>query len=80
MTREPILEEVDLSLVVSFEPDAIRAHFEGDDPDPTAGLTDAQLREIGEYAISADTLWGLFHELLVEAIDNYAAGTGGEVA
>ena len=73
-------EMVDLSLVVSFEPDAIRDHFEGDDPNPVAGLTDAQLREIGGYAIGADSLWQLFHELLQEAVEDYAASTGGEVA
>ena len=60
---------VDLNLCVSFEPQAIRDHFEGDDPDPTEGLTDKQLEDIGWYAIQADSLWGLFHELLQEAFE-----------
>lgn len=53
---------------VSFSPQAIREHFEGRKPDPTAGMTDDELRAMGEYAISSDALWELFHELLVEAL------------
>lgn len=60
---------MDANLCVSFEPRAIRDHFEVGDPDPTEGLTDDDLRKIGEYAIQADSLWNLFHELLVEAIE-----------
>jgi hypothetical protein len=62
--------EADLTLCVSFEPQAIRDHFEGlGEADPTSGLTDEQLKAIGEYAIHADSLWSLFHELLQEAVD-----------
>jgi hypothetical protein len=61
-------ENPDWRLLVSFEPEAIRAHYEGDDPDPTEGLTDENLREVGEYAINSDRLWGLFHDLLEEAL------------
>ena len=68
------MQEMDVTLCVSFEPDAIRAHFEGDDPDPTQGMTDEQLRAIGHYAISADSLWSLFHELLVEGFNDYDGG------
>lgn len=68
------LTMMDTTLCVSFEPDAIRAHFEGDDPDPTQGLTDGQLKVIGQYAIAADRLWEMFHELLVEALEDYEEG------
>jgi len=71
---DPNLVPMESGLCVSFEPDAIRAHFEGDDPDPTEGLSDEQLRAIGYYAIGADSLWSLFHELLVEAINDYQQG------
>lgn len=63
------LHVADTTLCVSFEPEAIRSHFEADDPDPTAGLDDAALREAGEFAVSSDALWSLFHQLLTDALE-----------
>lgn len=58
---------VDTTLVLSFEPDAIRQHFEGDD-DAVAvwveSATDAELKAVGHDCISADTLYREFHRLL----------------
>lgn len=59
-----------IPLRVSFEPQAIRDHFEGCDPDPTKELTDAQLSQVGEYALSAENLWTTFHEILLDAIND----------
>ena len=72
--RTASIQPMDTTLVLSFEPVAIRQHFEGDDPDPTEGLTDEQLRAIGYYAIGSDTLYEEFHRLLVEAIEDYEDG------
>lgn len=68
------VEQLNTLLCVSFEPDAIRAHFEMDEPDPTKDLTDEQLEKIGEYAISSDSLWSEFHRLLVESIEAHKEG------
>lgn len=69
-----ISEGANLNLRVSFEPHAIREHYEGLDPDPTKDLTDEQLEKIGEYAMLSDQLWVLFHELLVEAFEDVEKG------
>jgi hypothetical protein len=65
---------MDTTLCVSFEPRAIRDHFDGDDDDPTKDLTDEQLEKIGHFAIGADSLWEKFHELLVEAVRAHEMG------
>lgn len=52
----PVLDGLPLRL--SFAPDAIREHFDGDDDDPTVGLNDAQLAEIGAAALTDDILVG----------------------
>jgi hypothetical protein len=52
-----------------FTPNAIREHFECDEPDPTAGLTDDQLREVGWLALTDDSLYRTFHECLVWALE-----------
>ena len=57
-----------IPLRVSFEPQAIREHFEGCDPDPTKEMSDEHLAQIGEYALQADSLWVVFHEVLLEAM------------
>lgn len=56
-------------LALYFTPDAIRQHFADDEDEIATAVekaTDAQLREIGYYCISADTLYAEFHRLLVE--------------
>jgi len=58
----------DVSLRLSFAPDAIREHFEADEPDPTAGMTDEQLRAVGEAALTSDLLYREFHDALVWAL------------
>lgn len=50
-----------------FTPDAIRDHFDSDVVD---NLAPDQLWQIAEYCISADSLWDLFHELLVDAMSD----------
>lgn len=58
--------------VLTFEPDAIRDHFEADeDDDPTKGLTDEQLDKIGQAALTDDRLYQAFHAALVTAINDY---------
>jgi hypothetical protein len=59
----------DAILRLSFTPSAIREHFEGDEPDPTEGMTDEQLREIGEAALNDDILYREFHRALVAAFE-----------
>lgn len=56
-------------LRLSFTPDAIREHFEGDEPDPTEGMTDEQLAEVGRTALTDDMLYDAFHGALVWALD-----------
>lgn len=56
-------------LRLSFTPAAIREHFEGDDEDPTASLTDEQLAEVGRTALTDDGLYRAFHEALVWALE-----------
>lgn len=54
--------------VLSFEPDAIREHFEVDEDDPTEDMTDEELLAIGENALQDDELYRVFHELLKEGV------------
>lgn len=58
-------------LVLSFEPDAIRDHFEADEDDPTEGLTDDQLLDVAQAALSSDRLYETFHEVLVETLKEH---------
>jgi len=65
---EPLPDD---SLTVSFEPLAIRQHFEAvseDGPDPLAGLTDDDLRGVGSEAMASDVMWEAFGESLREAL------------
>jgi len=61
----------DATLRLSFTPDAIREHFEDADEDdnPTTGMTDEQLAEIGEAALNDEILWREFHRALVAAFE-----------
>lgn len=61
-------EAIPSDLRLSFTPDAIREHFEGDEPDPTEGLTDEQLAEVGRMALTDDGLYRAFHDALTWAI------------
>lgn len=54
--------------LLSFEPDAIRDHFEADEDDPTEGMTDEQLEGIALDALQDDRLYAVFHELLSEGV------------
>jgi hypothetical protein len=54
--------------VLSFEPDAIRDHFEVDDDDPTEGMSDEELEGIGTTALQDDRLYEAFHEALSDAL------------
>ena len=51
--------------VLSFEPDAIRDHFEADDDDPTEGASDADLLAVGQAALQDEA----FHAALVDALE-----------
>jgi len=65
-TPAPDVDDEDLRL--SFSPAAIRDHFEGEDPDPTKGLTDEQLREVGWMALTDDFIYAEFHRSLGAAL------------
>lgn len=56
-------------LALYFTPDAIRQHFEDDESavaSAVAHASDEQLAEVGEAALTADTLYREFHRLLTE--------------
>lgn len=63
------IDDINPDLRLSFVPKAIREHFECDDDDPTEGLTDEQLREVGLIALTDDGIYRAFHESLVWALD-----------
>lgn len=67
-SSEPAAIPGDLRL--SFTPNAIREHFESDEVDPTEGLTDEQLVEVGRLALTDDRVYRAFHEALVWAVEN----------
>lgn len=57
-----------LTLRLSFDPVAIREHYEDDEDDPTAGMTDEQLQRAGAVALTDDSLYEAFHHALDGAI------------
>ena len=61
-----------LALALCFSPEAIRDHFDVDDPDPTANLTYEQLAYVGEAAINDDCLYQAFHAVLCNALRDVA--------
>lgn len=63
------LSDPDEHLRLWFTPDAIRDHFEGDEPDPTGGLSDNDLRKVGEAALTNDLLYRAFHDSLVYGLE-----------
>lgn len=64
-------------LRLSFTPDAIREHFEGDDPDPTEHMTDEELADVGRTALLDDGLYRAFHEALTWALEDNDAEPDG---
>lgn len=64
---------VDTNLVLSFEPEAIRDHFDGTDVQ-TGLLTDEQIRLMGAYALADDRLYETFHEVLLDAMTEVLKG------
>lgn len=64
-TKDP---EHDETLALWFTPQAIREHYEGDADDPTRGLTDDQLVEVGKQALGDDGLYRAFHSSLEWAL------------
>lgn len=60
--------ENDASLALWFTPQAIREHYEGDDDDPTAGMTDDELAKAGHQALLDDGLYRAFHAALEGAL------------
>lgn len=58
--------------VLSFEPDAIRDHFEADEDDPTEGMSNDELLAVGQESLQSDRLYETFHELLAEALEQNA--------
>ncbi len=61
---------VDITLVLSFEPQAIRDHFDGSmDDDEVANwilnADDATLKSMAEGCLSSDILYRTFHEVMV---------------
>jgi hypothetical protein len=67
-TETPTDDVIPYDLRLSFTPDAIREHFEGDEPDPTEGMTDEQLTEVGRTALVDEGLYRAFHESLTWAL------------
>ena len=69
MSEQPI---PDPGLIVSFEPEAIRGHYAEIAGDPAAvaaaRLTDDELREIAERAMTDDRIWIAFRDVLDSAI------------
>lgn len=62
-----------LPLRLSFTPDAIREHFDGDDDgisEKVESMTDDQLAEVGASALMDDRLYGVFHEVLCDALSD----------
>lgn len=55
--------------LLSFEPDAIRDHFEADEDDPSEGMTDDELLDVAATALQDDRLYAVFHELLSEGVN-----------
>jgi hypothetical protein len=58
-----------LPLILSFEPDALRDHWEGEED--LTGLTDHDLAEIGLMALCDDALWNAFHYVLDVALTDF---------
>lgn len=67
-TTEEVVTADGLALRLSFEPQAIRDHFDSDDPNPTTNLTDEQLARVGEIALQDDRIYEAFHRALDEAL------------
>jgi hypothetical protein len=65
VSQDDAPEAIPFDLRLSFTPDAIRDHFEGDEPDPTEGMTDEQLTEVGRTALADHGVYRAFHDALV---------------
>lgn len=68
---------VDTTLVLSFEPQAVRDHFDGDGSPEAHWVeqaTDAQLVQVGRSCLAAGSLYAMFHEQLVENVCDVMAG------
>lgn len=59
-------------LRLSFDPGAIREHFEGSDENPTDGMSDDQLALAGMIALDDDFLYQAFCETLHDAVERVA--------
>lgn len=67
------MTDVDTTLVVSFEPDAIRDSFDlYDDDDECKQFVDQAddetLKEIAQECLDSDVLWRTFHDLIEESV------------
>lgn len=60
--------EEDEKLALWFTPQAIRDHYEGDSDDPTKSLSDEELVEVGQQALTDDGLYRAFHSALEWAL------------
>ena len=59
----------DRRLALWFDPQAVRESFEGDDEDPTAGISDEQLRAAAHEVIAkSDHLWQTFHDICSQIV------------
>jgi hypothetical protein len=62
-------DEADLSIL--FTPDAIREHFaHNGTPEEEAvfAMTDDELRDVGNGALTDDRVWEAFHDVLTDAV------------
>jgi hypothetical protein len=72
-TTEPTTTVDSLPLRLSFEPDAIREHFDGDAEFAfVADLSDDELAAVGASALGDDRLYQAFHLALVDAVEEVA--------
>jgi hypothetical protein len=62
--------EDDRGMALWFTPQAIRDHFDACDEDPTEGLTDEQLVEVGLECLTSDILYSAFHEVLMLSLED----------
>lgn len=67
---------VNPNLILSFEPEEIRNHFEGGAPgaEAVADMTDDELVDVADRALEDDRLWATFHEILVDAVQDFVDG------
>jgi hypothetical protein len=60
--------ELNSDLALWFDPQSIRDHFDSCDKNLAEGMTEEELLDVAAECLNSDSLYELFHELLVEAV------------